>query len=288
MEVRVNDLLEVLRMPTKSLYDFLNGHPTAVAGKDYVLWFKGEGLPCLVAHIDHVYEEIDWEKRPILYNDEYIWSPKGTAGDDRCGVYAVMELYKRLEVNALFCDKEEVGGDGAREACKCSLLESVPYFIEIDRKGFKEAVFYNGEEDLVPKFAKVVSRYFEIQRGSFSDISILGDYFRVASVNLSAGFYNPHVEGAEFILIKPLQYTMEMVPKLIKELGRERYELLVDKRERGYYLKDFGLYNKMEYPLLCMGCGSLEWDAERGYWCRDLSGHPDPEQPSCERQWWLV
>jgi hypothetical protein len=117
MKIDVNELLQILRMSTKQLYKHLAESAYAIKGQHYVLWYRGEGLPCLVAHIDHVYEEKNWSKRPILYNEEYLWSPVGIAGDDRAGVYACMQLFNELDVNVLFTDLEERGGGGAIEDC---------------------------------------------------------------------------------------------------------------------------------------------------------------------------
>jgi hypothetical protein len=136
-----------------------------------------------------------------------------------------MQLFTELKVNVLFTDLEERGGVGASEACGEPKLASVPYFIEIDRKRNAEAVFYNEEESIVPEFVDVVSKYFTITQGSFSDISILGQHFKVASVNLSAGFYNEHRQSSEYIHIPSLTYTIDVIPMLIEELGDKRYEL---------------------------------------------------------------
>jgi hypothetical protein len=226
MRVEVDRLVEVLRLGTRELFDYLKRSSYAVAGSDYVLWWRGEGLACLVAHIDHVYEESEeWLRRPIFYDGERLSSMLGIAGDDRAGVYAVMRLFEELEVNALFTDGEERGGIGAREACSEERLFSVPYFIEIDRRGIGEAVFYNCEERLVPDFVRVINKYFKVCRGTFSDISILGRYFGVASVNLSAGFFNEHRGREEYIYLPGLEYTLIVVPRVLRELGDVRYEL---------------------------------------------------------------
>ena len=235
MKIDVNELIRILRLPTKKLFAELKKRPYAIAGKHYVLWYKCEGLPCLVAHIDTVYDrDRNWSKRPILCNEEYLWSPMGIAGDDRAGVYACMQLFNELNVNVLYTDLEERGGVGASEACGEPKLASVPYFIELDRRNAKEAVFYNEEESLVPEFVDVVRMYFKIAQGSFSDISILGSHFKVAAVNLSAGFYNEHSKCSEYIHIPSLQYTIETVPLLIEELGDKRYELS-EASLRSYY-----------------------------------------------------
>jgi len=305
MKIEVEELLRILRLPTVKLFQQLKKSPYAIAGKHYVLWYRGEGLPCLVAHIDHVYEEKGWDKRPILYNEEYIWSPMGIAGDDRCGVYAVMRLFEELEVNALFTDLEERGGGGAWEACECLQLAKTPYFVEIDRRGERQAVFYNEEEYLVPDFVKIISKYFRVERGTFSDISILGQHFNVASVNLSAGFYNEHQSTSEYIYIPSLQYTIETVPKLLSELGDKRYELPEPlwsyysyswsrgkRKSKRSKKKDSLLWwyepeeelLKDECPVECWNCGALDWDRALGYWCWSIEDSPDPEHPQCIRK----
>jgi hypothetical protein len=304
--IDVNELVRVLRLATPKLFQELKKSPYAVAGKHYVLWHRGEGLPCLVAHIDHVYEEKGWDKRPILYNEEYIWSPMGVAGDDRCGVFAVMKLFECLSVNALFTDQEERGGIGAIEACEDPRLASVPYFIEIDRRDERQAVFYNEEEVLVPEFVKAVSKYFRVERGTFSDISILGQHFNVASVNLSAGFFNEHQRSAEYIHIPSLEYTIKTIPKLINELGDKRYELpeLPLWSYYAYWNRDKGKSKrskkgknsllwwyepeeeevKGECPIECWNCGALDWDRVVGYWCWNIEDSPDPEHKNCIRK----
>jgi len=227
MKINKEMLLEILRMSKKDLRRKIKSHKDCIPGKFSFLWFKGTGLPCLVAHIDTVYDdEPNWENRDILYNERYIWSPQGIGGDDRCGVYALMELYNELDVNCLFTDLEETGGKGAKEACKIfeEQLENTPYFIEIDRRGFKEFVCYNNDEENI-EFIEKVEMFFEWNVGSFSDISTLGEHFNVCSANLSAGFYNEHRKESEYVYLPALKYTMKTIPKLIKELGSKRYEL---------------------------------------------------------------
>jgi len=307
MKIDVNELLQILRMSTKQLYKHLAKSAYAIKGQHYVLWFKGSGLPCLVAHIDHVYEEKNWSKRPILYNEEYLWSPVGIAGDDRAGVYACMQLFNELDVNVLFTDLEERGGGGAIEACGCEALKHTPYFIEVDRRGNREAVFYNEEEVLVPEFVEVVSKYFTVAQGSFSDISILGQHYKVASVNLSAGFYNEHSKTSEYIYLPALEYTIKAIPKLISDLEHQRYELperlwwshysysywgrskrsRVKTSKRGSYLWWYDepkVDEEQDCPVECFNCGSLDWDRVVGYYCWELEDSPDPEHPKCIRQ----
>jgi hypothetical protein len=184
----------------------------------------------------------------------------------------------------LFTDGEERGGVGAFEACECPQLKDTPYFIEIDRRGERQAVFYNDEEIVAEDFVKVVEKYFQIERGSFSDISILGNHFKVASTNISAGFFNEHQKSAEYIYLPALEYTIKTVPKLIEELGNKRYVLPEKYGELWWYYKK-AKREELECPVECANCKSIDFDWEiMCYWCWRLHDIPDPEHPACRRK----
>lgn len=222
------DLLKILMAPKKKIIqELLN--KKAIASPNGLAWlvYKGKGLPCLVCHIDTVYEWDTKGNKEVIYGNGYYWSPHGVGGDDRCGVYALLKLLEQgIEANFLFCDLEEKGGKGAMEACLAfeKELQDTLYFLEIDRRGYKEAVFYNGEE-AHKEFVKAISQFFQIGRGTFSDISILGERFEICGANLSAGFYYEHQRSGEYIYEPHLQYTIETIPKLIEKLGDKQYKL---------------------------------------------------------------
>lgn len=219
------ELVKILSMNQKEIREYLKNYCNII-GENFMVIYKSPSLPWLVAHIDVVH---DWYKESrnelIIHNNEYYWSPNGLGADDRAGVYALLFLYHQgLEVNYLFTDYEEIGGLGAHEFCSYfDKMINPPYFIEIDRKGYKEAVFYNNDE-LNHTFVSIIKKHFDIFTGSFSDISIIGKHFNVCSVNLSAGYYNQH-SNAEYLIYSHLVYTLEKVPELIKELGHKKYEL---------------------------------------------------------------
>jgi hypothetical protein len=201
--------------------------------------FSGEGswlfIPeqterkvCLVAHIDTVHEEPAGQK---LLNrvDGIITSPHGLGADDRAGVWAGLHLYNTLAQDLqpylLLCDKEEKHGIGAREAAAKfnDILRSdaITYFIEIDRRGCNEAVFYSGEPAEFRNYVK--SFGFTECRGSFSDISIIGPATGKCAVNVSAGYYRAH-KLDEFLNIAELMETVDKV-KLMLE-GNKRQSMI--------------------------------------------------------------
>ena len=79
-------------------------------------------------------------------------SPQGIDGDDRCGVYALKQVYEFADENSwlLFTCNEETGGIGADMFCRChqkgrlpAELDKLKFLIEIDRKGSNDAVYYS-------------------------------------------------------------------------------------------------------------------------------------------------
>jgi len=192
-------LLTLLSQSTKDLAGWLKGW-TEVSGHDYYLKIppgakKTDKRTMLVAHIDksRTDKEID-----VLFDKKYqiYWSPQGLGADDRAGVYGILQIYNRLPANMkpylLFCDKEESGGVGAKEAAEDlkHMAKRISFMIELDRKGTRDAVFYNDESS---KFKKYIEKFgFERCFGTYSDISTIGKAWRIASVNLSCGYFDQH------------------------------------------------------------------------------------------------
>ena len=71
----------------------------------------------LVAHLDTVHSQ---RVHDICKSDDgnILMSPQGIGGDDRCGVFALCNIFQSAQIKPwlLFCCNEEVGGVGAR-AC---------------------------------------------------------------------------------------------------------------------------------------------------------------------------
>lgn len=199
-----------------------NGYEYVFASKDYVLAL-GTIPVLLVAHLDTVHKELP---ETILFDKEQnlLWSPEGIGGDDRCGVYAILEITKEFMPYVLFTTEEEVGGLGAEEFTSVIDIDArqfVNYIIEIDRRGNNQAVFYDcGNKDF-KQF--ILSFGFQEQWGTFSDISVLSPAYNIASVNLSAGYYNEHTK-TEYIDLDALQNTIDKVKKILKGKNDQYYD----------------------------------------------------------------
>ena len=194
----------------------------AISSKGNYVLVKGEAPIMLLAHLDTVHRE------PVQLictsaDGNIIMSPQGIGGDDRCGVYALLTAYEKSEQKPwlLFTCDEEVGGVGADMFCKHFRSGKLPIelsglkmLIEIDRKGEKDAVYYdcaNREFE-----AYITGKGFKTEYGSFSDISLVAPELGVAAVNLSSGYYNPHTQH-EFINRRQLNATTQKVIEIVAE-----------------------------------------------------------------------
>lgn len=183
-----------------------------IIATDKYVYAKGKIPVLLVAHLDTVHKE---KPKTILFDKEQqlLWSPEGIGGDDRCGIYAILKIVKEFKPYVLFTTDEEIGGVGASSFVKDIAELPVNFMIEIDRRGHKQAVFYDcGNED----FKEVIETLgFKEEYGTFSDISILSPAYDLASVNLSAGYYNEHTKQ-EYINLEHLNYTIVSIENLLE------------------------------------------------------------------------
>lgn len=210
---------------------------TEVVSGDGYVYAKGTVPVLLTAHMDTVhkepvkdfYEYFDENK-----NQHIISSPQGIGGDDRCGIYMILEIIKEHKCSVLFCEDEETGGIGGRKFCKTEMiddLKNMKYLIELDRKGSVDAVFYDCENDDFTDFIEKNTGFKE-NYGSFSDISNLSPACKVASVNLSCGYYNAHTTS-EYVIVEEMLNTIEVVKKLLT-VECEQFEYIEKKHIYSY------------------------------------------------------
>jgi hypothetical protein len=188
-------------------------------------WYMAGPHPVmLVTHIDRIGDHAGNAKhRRTIYHDRKhgaYWSPDGLGADDRAGVCAALALHFGMDPapGVLFCDHEEHGGAGAREAAQDlrAELSRAAYLVELDRRGKRDAVYYNHEP---AAFRDIFTRAgYKTERGSFSDVAILGRATDTCAANLSIGYRNEHTTG-EYLIEK--DYTAA--------LDRARHLLLAQK-----------------------------------------------------------
>lgn len=236
----------------------------------------------LVAHMDTVHKE---QCKEIKDENGKLSSPQGIGGDDRCGVYMIMNIVKELRCPVLLTEDEEKGGIGAnkfvgatydctdengKKIKKKYINElDVNYMIEFDRRGSNDAVYYSCDNKDFKKFVEENSGMKE-NFGSYSDISTIMPASKIAGVNFSCGYYNPH-QTNEYVMFDEMTDVIEAAKILIKEPCEKPFEYVAkvwpkydyksSYRGSGYSqasrYHQYSLYDR-DYSTYNSDCGMIE------------------------------
>ena len=204
--------------------------------QDGFVYAQGIFPVLLVAHLDTVHKDL---VKHIVYDEakQVLSSPQGIGGDDRCGVYMILELIKKHHCSVLFCEDEEIGAVGAEKFTKWKPAQQLTYnyIIEFDRRGNNDAVFYDCDNELFEEF--ITKDFYKTSFGSFSDISTLAPFLGCAAVNLSCGYYNAHTTN-EYVVLSEMQASIDAASKI---LARTNEDDAFEYIEAKY--NDFGVYS---------------------------------------------
>lgn len=272
-ETILPEFVEICKMEQMELKEFLRkklceaGYQSVAEGDGW-LYAKGNVPVLLTAHMDTVhktpvitfYEDIDASGKHILS------SPQGIGGDDRCGVYMILQLIKEHKCSVLFCEDEEVGGIGSDKFTKTEFmkdLSSLNYMIELDRANSVDAVFYKCDNPEFTDFICNNTGYVE-SWGSFSDISTLAPFAGIAAVNLSCGYYNAHTL-TEYVVIEEMLNTIIIVDKLLSTENETQFEYIEANYGYGGYGYYGSKYDKYNYGY-GYGYGYDEEYDDYNYW----------------------
>ena len=197
----------ICRMSQQALKSYvgiklLETHADVVTGDGFV-YAQGKFPVLLVAHLDTVHKNLPNDIIYNTYTKEYS-SPNGIGGDDRCGVYMILEIIKKYNCSVLFCEDEESGAVGAKKFTQTELSKNLSfnYIIEFDRQGKNDAVFYWCANDEFEKF--ITKEHFKTAYGTFSDISVIAPHLGCAAVNLSCGYYKAHTTD-EYVIFSQME-----------------------------------------------------------------------------------
>ena len=238
-------LEDFIRPTQKELFNLMRRtyEGLTISRKGEFVLVKGEAPIMLLAHMDTVHKE---RVKQICKteNGNVLMSPQGIGGDDRCGVYALNTVYSLAPVKPwlLFLCDEEIGcvgaGKFARRFEKSLLpekLKEVKCLIEIDRKGSKDAVYYDYANDDFEDY--ITSKGFKTAFGSCSDISYVAPAMGVAAVNLSSGYYNQHTQH-EYIVSSEIDETSRKVLDIVADSVKPdfpRYEYREKFSSHGFF-----------------------------------------------------
>lgn len=207
----------------------------------------------LVAHLDTVHNKVE-----VIEKNNGVWSsPTGIGGDDRCGIYMILELLEKLNVKpyVLFTTDEEIGGIGAKKFLNDYVYNEfdIKFMIEFDRKGFNDAVFYECQNKKFIDFI-VEKMDMKFDYGSFTDICFIMEQWDVAGVNFSCGYYNAHRKD-EYIIINDMLNVIEKTYNLIESIDFNSLEKFDAQCSYDYgFFDDDILYYEIQDDTYCEEC----------------------------------
>lgn len=229
--------------------NYLRKHYTKIIeNKDY-LFCTGSIPVCLVAHLDTVFTT---QPEEIYYDTmkNVMFSPQGLGADDRAGVFGILKLVQEgYRPHIILTTNEEKGGIGARALSKISCpFPDVKYFIELDRRGSIDCVFYDCNN---PDFTGYVESFgFCENWGTYSDISDICEAWGIAGVNLSIGYENEHSFSETFNLSYFFN-TLDKVKKMLNDAGSvEKFDYIPGDYHRFWSIA----YGYSNTPMLCGRC----------------------------------
>lgn len=240
----------ILQLRQAELKKALEGHLCeqgyAVINRTGFLYAKGDYPVLLVAHLDTVHRD---PPRIICYSPDkrYMMSPQGIGGDDRAGVWMILQIIQTKRCHVLFCEDEETGGNGARAFARSGISADVRYIVELDRRGSNDAVFYDCDN---PEFTRFICSFgFSEEDGSFSDISVVAPYLKKAAVNISAGYYGEHRQH-EMIDCAAMQNNIERIKQML-EVETDAFPYI----QRRFSFRQYSFFDRDTLFGFSGGCG---------------------------------
>lgn len=221
---------EYVKAELKKLYP-------AILCSDKFIFAMGDYPVMLCAHMDTVYSE------PVKHiavsknekGESVLRSPQGIGGDDRCGIHMILTILRGQEegkrCSVVFLEDEEIGCIGAHRFSvaieeKKIKKPDVNYIIEFDRKGSRDAVYYDCDNMEFEDFVTEMSEYFVTNYGTCSDISYIAPAMGVAAVNLSCGYYDEHRKEKETVNVAEMRRSIEAAIKLINSPCEKPFEYI--------------------------------------------------------------
>jgi len=252
-------------------------HEKVYMGDGYV-YAQGTFPVLLLAHLDTVHKHLP---TLILCDAETgrMSSPQGIGGDDRCGVFMVLEVIKRFNCSVLFCEDEEIGGVGANKFIKTDLAKELEfnYAIEFDRRGKNDAVFYECDNEEFEDF--ITEEFYRTAYGSFSDISVVAPFLKCAAVNLSCGYYNAHTTQ-EYVVVTEMLASINAACRILERTTEKDKFEYVEMEYQNYYRN----YNNRGFYGGAYGYGYGNQGYINGFWNNGF----EQEVDKYEEAYWVI
>ena len=192
-------------------------------GNLYITKGQAVNFPCIVAHMDTVHKILPGGIKAVMVGDDVVTGintrtmrQTGIGGDDKCGIFAALELLENLPfAKAVMFVDEEVGCDGSQN-CDLEFFYDCRFVLQTDRRGNSDFVndIWGGissdrfQDDVLPFLEKYNFRFAD---GMMTDVQALRDReVGISCANISSGYYNPHQDN-EYIVLSDLSNTLDLM-----------------------------------------------------------------------------
>jgi di/tripeptidase len=213
-------------------------------------------FPCVVSHTDTVHnidtinvveeqkKNAQGEMKLSLKAYNNLGNPTGIGGDDKCGIYACLELLKELPfLKAAFFVSEETGCHGSRKADK-SFFSDVGYAIQFDAPENwmvtercwgttlfeRKSEFFKHCDVILKESFPSKLQYFS---HPYTDVYALKESFDFSCINISIGYYDYHTKN-EYVVVEDVYNGIEVGKKMIEKLGNSKYRFKMEKPNTTY------------------------------------------------------
>jgi tripeptide aminopeptidase len=259
-------------------YTDAKGNLYLTKGCDYMT--SGEYYPCVVAHMDTVHRShsdlIESKTNLIVESSTYSEGSNdeittliakhpetkeqtGIGGDDKCGVYVCLEMFKRFDVlKGAFFVEEEIGMLGSKVADD-NFFKNVGYAIQFDAPSSNWiSEICSGvrlfDEDFRSEIKDTLNEcgYTKFSVDPFTDVNQLAKKYDFNCLNLGCGYYRQHT-NSEYVVIEEVFNSVRAGEKLITKLRLEKYthnkvekKPLLNETNYRYESHDFYSYDDYE------------------------------------------
>lgn len=207
---------------------------------DYI-FVVGDTSTLLIAHLDTKYSV---RPQTMLSDKGILWSPEGIGGDGRCGVYAALEVTKRMDLgkkpSLLLVTDRQGQGKGPNGLFKFQANfpnrhPKITHAFVLNQRGYKDMVVY---EPKSLAFTETVANQtgFNAFHGVNPVTHYLGLAWQIPVCALPMGYTLG--AGGEYIVKKHLSNAIKQTTALLKseQLQSECYTLEARTKERAIQL----------------------------------------------------